>query len=70
MDVKQAHQESHKRYFETRCQALKILRTHGMPCVVWAEDALAFYGVPIVSFEVFLIVADVDAAAHRLKSAG
>ena len=70
MDAKQAHQESQKRYVESRFRALRILRTHGIPCVVWAEDALAYYGVPILSFELFVIVADVDAAAPCLKNAG
>ena len=63
MDAKQ-------RYFESRHRAPRILRTHGLPSFVWAEDALARYGVPILSFELFIIVADVDAAAYCLKNAG
>ena len=70
MDANQAHQELQKRYIESRFRALRILRTYGIPCVVWAEDALAYYGVPIVSFELFVIVADVDAATQCLKNAG
>lgn len=70
MDAKQAHQELQKRYDECRFRAPRILRTHGIPCVVWAEDALAYYGVPILSFELFVMVADVDAAAQCLKNAG
>lgn len=63
MDAKQ-------RYFESRLRAPRILRTHGIPSFVWAEDALAHYGVPILSFELFVMVADVDAAAHYLKNTG
>ena len=70
MDAKQHHQELQKRYVESRFRAPRILRTHGIPCFVWAEDALAHYGVPILSFELFIMVANVDAAAQYLKNAG
>ena len=72
MDREQVRQESRWSYLEFRVEASRIIRTQGIPCVVWAEDALAHYGVPIVSFELFVLVADVDvdAGTQCLKDAG
>ncbi|KAI9800770.1 MAG: hypothetical protein M1833_003187 [Piccolia ochrophora] len=69
MDREQARQESHQRYLEHRFEAPRIIRGRGIPCVVWAEDALKHYGVPILPFELFVLVDDVDAATQCLKAA-
>ena len=53
-DREQAHQAARLRYLEFRVEACRIIRTHGIPCVVWAEDALAHYGVPTMTFGVCL----------------
>ena len=70
MDWEQARQKSRQRYLEFRVEAPKVIRAQGISCVVWAEDALAYYGVPIVPFELFVLVANVDAAARCLKNVG
>lgn len=46
------------------------LRERGIPCLVWFEDALASYGVPTVVFDLHLLVADLDEAAHALIDSG
>ncbi|KAI9758786.1 MAG: hypothetical protein M4579_002800 [Chaenotheca gracillima] len=53
-----------------RNEAPRIIRSQGIPCVVWGEDALAYYGVRIVVFELFVLVVDVDAANQCLEEAG
>ncbi|KAK3291781.1 uncharacterized protein B0H64DRAFT_477969 [Chaetomium fimeti] len=53
-----------------RFSACSILFNAGIPALIWLEDALAYYGVPTMVFELFLLVPDVDAAARVLKSSG
>ncbi|KAG9200070.1 hypothetical protein G6514_007667 [Epicoccum nigrum] len=47
-----------------------ILREHGIPCVVWFEDAIAFHGVPTVVFDLYILVPDISTAADVLVRAG
>jgi hypothetical protein len=54
--------------FSVRYQAFRLLRAHGIPCVLWFEDAIAHYGVPIIVFELYVLVLDHDEAAHVLES--
>jgi hypothetical protein len=58
-----------KRLFR-RYEAPATLTSHGIPCVIWAEDALSHYGVPTVVFDPFLLVDDPEAAAECLCNAG
>jgi hypothetical protein len=37
---------------------------------LWFEDAIAYYGVPTVVFDVFLLVSDIDEAAAVLTESG
>ena len=53
-----------------RFTALRTLKSHGIGCVLWWEDALKHFGVPTVVFDVFILVADPPAAAQVLKAAG
>jgi hypothetical protein len=53
-----------------RRQACHILREHGIPCVVWFEDAIAHYGVPTVVFDLYILVPDIETAADVLERAG
>jgi hypothetical protein len=41
-----------------------------IPYVIWFEDALHYYGVPTVVFDLYLLVLDIDAAADCLIKAG
>ena len=53
-----------------RYEAPTILISHGIPCAVWAEDALSHYGVPTVVFDLFLLVDDPEVAVECLRNAG
>jgi hypothetical protein len=48
----------------------KALILKGVPCVIWAEDALHHYGVPTVVFDLFCLVEDEISAAQKLEEAG
>jgi hypothetical protein len=48
----------------------RILREHGIPCVVWFEDAIAHYGVPTVVFDLYILVPNISTAADVLTRAG
>ncbi|KAI9761280.1 MAG: hypothetical protein M1840_001983 [Geoglossum simile] len=54
----------------SRYRAPQLLLDKGIPCVIWAEDALAHYGVPAVSFDLFLLVHDPTQAAKCLTGGG
>lgn len=41
-----------------------------IPCIVWAENALAHYGVPTMSFDVFVLVTAPKAALKTLELNG
>ncbi|KAF2438418.1 hypothetical protein P171DRAFT_526099 [Karstenula rhodostoma CBS 690.94] len=47
-----------------------ILRDHNIPCVVWFEDAIAYYGVPTVLFDLYILVPDIETATQVLISDG
>ena len=46
------------------------MRQHNIPCLAWFEDALGYYGVPTVVFDLFLLVPDIDEAALLLEENG
>lgn len=48
----------------------RILHDHGIPCVVWFEDAIAHYGVPTVVFDLYILVPDIETAADVLFQDG
>ncbi|KAJ4299093.1 hypothetical protein N0V90_004337 [Kalmusia sp. IMI 367209] len=48
----------------------RIFHDHNIPCVVWFEDALAYYGVPTVVFDLYILVPDAEAAAQVLVREG
>ncbi|KAF2241870.1 hypothetical protein BU26DRAFT_585467 [Trematosphaeria pertusa] len=41
-----------------------------MPCVVWFEDAVAYYGAPTVVFDLYVLVSDIETAAQVLIQNG
>ncbi|KAJ5459462.1 hypothetical protein N7530_011406 [Penicillium desertorum] len=51
-------------------RACRLLKESGIPCYLWAEDALAYYGVPTVVFDVHIVVGDVKKAADALVERG
>ncbi len=53
-----------------RYAACHVLKENGIPCFVWFEDALAYYGVETVCFNEHIIINDVDAAEAALNAAG
>lgn len=53
-----------------RYQPCYILHSVGIPCVVWFEDAVAYYGVPTCVFNLYVLVSDIDVAAGVLTQAG
>lgn len=53
-----------------RYPACRLLKESGIPCYLWAEDALAYYGVPTVVFDVHIVVGDVKKAADALVERG
>ncbi|TVY94369.1 hypothetical protein LAWI1_G000604 [Lachnellula willkommii] len=54
----------------TRFQPCYILRDSNIPCVIWCEDALGYYGVPTVVFSFYILVPDIDEAAKVLVQRG
>ncbi|KAF2503174.1 hypothetical protein BU16DRAFT_588751 [Lophium mytilinum] len=55
---------------DRRHQPCYLLRDHGIPCVVWFEDAIGYYGVPTVVFDLYVLVSDIEAAAQVLTQNG
>lgn len=53
-----------------RLEPCDILRQHGIPCLVWFEDAIAAYGVPTVGFDLHILVPQIDEAAKVLVDNG
>jgi hypothetical protein len=41
-----------------RLETIGILQKHNIPICIWGEDALRFYGVPTVVFELYVLVLD------------
>ena len=54
----------------SRHKVSRVLSDHQIRHVVWFEDALAHYGVPTVSFDLYILVNDIDLAADFLAKAG
>ena len=48
----------------------RTLIENGIPCIIWAEDALEYYGVPTSVFDLFCLVEDPELAAACLRSHG
>ncbi|KAI9046168.1 uncharacterized protein KD926_004006 [Aspergillus affinis] len=55
---------------ETRYKPYQVLDDHRVRHVVWFEDALSHYGVPTVSFDLYILVEDIDLAVHVLAQEG
>ena len=55
---------------DDRLQPCRALCHEGIPCAVWFEDAIAHYGVPTVSFDLYVLVTDIELAAHELIELG
>lgn len=55
---------------ETRFNSCLIFNDSEVPYVIWFEDALAYYGVPTVVFDLYILVTDIDIAADCLVKAG
>lgn len=53
-----------------RLSPCHILRAQNIPCVVWFEDALRYYGVPTVGFDLYILVPDIETAAQVLTNDG
>ncbi|KAB5530331.1 hypothetical protein GE09DRAFT_974142 [Coniochaeta sp. 2T2.1] len=53
-----------------RLNACHLLQQNGVPSAFWFEDAIAYYGVPTIVFDVFLLVSDIDEAAAVLTESG
>ncbi|OJD16047.1 hypothetical protein AJ78_03760 [Emergomyces pasteurianus Ep9510] len=53
-----------------RYSACRLLQESGIPCYLWAEDTLAYYGVPTVVFGVQIVVSDIKKAADALVERG
>src|SRR4051812_8728567 len=53
-----------------RFQPCYSLLEAGIPCVVWCEDAVGYYGVPTVVFDLYVLVSDIDEAAKVLIQEG
>ncbi|KAL1963489.1 hypothetical protein VTN77DRAFT_8070 [Rasamsonia byssochlamydoides] len=49
-----------------RYAACRILKDSGIPCYIWAEDALSYYGVRTGLFDICIVVDDVKQAADVL----
>ncbi len=52
-----------------RYAACCALKENSILCLVWFEDALAYYGIDTVCFNVHMIVNDIDAAQVALTAA-
>ena len=55
---------------ELRFYPYYLLRDHDIPCVVWFEDALGYYGVKTVVFDLHILVHDIDLSAQILVEHG
>lgn len=55
---------------DDRLLPCRALCDKGVPCAVWFEDAIAHYGVPTVLFDLFVLVTDIELAAHELIELG
>ncbi|KAJ5544841.1 hypothetical protein N7535_006772 [Penicillium sp. DV-2018c] len=53
-----------------RYSACRLLKESSISCYLWAEDALAYYGVPTGVFDIHIVVDDVKEAADALIERG
>jgi len=53
-------------YFPERLQPCYLLQESGIPCIVWFEDALLYYGVPVLLHALHVLVPDINEAADVL----
>lgn len=53
-----------------RLRAPQRLRSKGIPCVVWLEDAAQRYGAPTGLFDLYIVVPDLHTAARVLEAGG
>ncbi|KAI0473420.1 hypothetical protein GGR56DRAFT_530803 [Xylariaceae sp. FL0804] len=53
-----------------RLAPCELLQQKSIPSTVWFEDALAYYGVPTVVFDLHLLVPDITQAAEVLRQEG
>ncbi|KAK2809031.1 hypothetical protein FQN50_004084 [Emmonsiellopsis sp. PD_5] len=53
-----------------RYSACRLLKKSGISCYLWAEDALAYYGVPTGLKDIHIVVDDVKKAADALVERG
>lgn len=53
-----------------RYTTCRILEESGIPCVVWHEDALQYYGVKTDLFDIYILVPDVPRATETLVHRG
>lgn len=53
-----------------RHAACRVLKESGIPGYIWAEDAVAYYGVPTALFDVHIVVDDVQKAVDVLVNRG
>lgn len=51
----------------SRCEACSLLQRHGISCAIWFEDSVAYYGVPTVVFDLYLLVPNIQTAAKLLQ---
>ncbi|KAK8128805.1 hypothetical protein PG984_009913 [Apiospora sp. TS-2023a] len=55
---------------DSRYDACRILQQNDIPCVVWCEDALGYYGMNTTLFSLHLVVPSIDAAAEVMLQRG
>lgn len=54
----------------SRFQVCRLLKDSNITHCIWAEDALAFHGIPTVVFALYLLTEDISAAAQLLVENG
>ncbi|KAE8145897.1 hypothetical protein BDV25DRAFT_170167 [Aspergillus avenaceus] len=62
--------EHEKKAHINRYEPLRLLRRNKVPCVVWFEDTLRYYGVPTVLFDLYILVPNIEVAANLLIKEG
>ena len=55
---------------DPRFDPCDFLLRAGIPCKIWGEDVLCFYGVPTGVFDLFLLVSDSEEASKNLIDQG
>lgn len=57
-------------WYSQRLQTCLELRNNEIACVVWFEDAIAYYGVPTALFDFYILVSDLHLATQILEGKG